>query len=73
MEPEGSLPRSQEPSTGPYPEPDRSNPHHLILSPDPFYYCPPTYVLVLPVVSFFLGFPPVSYPCLYARYSYLYV
>jgi hypothetical protein len=30
-EPEGSLPRSQEPSTGPYPEPDRSNPHHPIL------------------------------------------
>jgi hypothetical protein len=28
MEPEGSLPRSQEPSTGPYPEPDRSNPYH---------------------------------------------
>jgi hypothetical protein len=27
MEPEGSLPSSQEPSTGPYPEPDRSNPH----------------------------------------------
>jgi hypothetical protein len=28
MEPEGSLPRSQEPSTAPYPEPDRSNPFH---------------------------------------------
>jgi hypothetical protein len=32
MEPEGSLPSLQEPSTGPYPEPDRSNPYHLILS-----------------------------------------
>jgi hypothetical protein len=32
MEPEGSLSRSQEPSTGPYPEPDRSNPYHPTLS-----------------------------------------
>jgi hypothetical protein len=32
MEPEGSLPRSQEPSTGPYPKPDESNPYHPILS-----------------------------------------
>jgi hypothetical protein len=32
MKPEGSLPPSQQPSTGPYPEPDRSNPHHPILS-----------------------------------------
>jgi hypothetical protein len=32
MEPEGSLPCSQEPSTGPYLKPDRSSPFHPILS-----------------------------------------
>jgi hypothetical protein len=32
MEPEGSLPCSQEPSTGPYSEPDQFNPYHHILS-----------------------------------------
>jgi hypothetical protein len=32
MEPEGSLPCSQEPSTGHYPEPDLSNPYHPILN-----------------------------------------
>jgi hypothetical protein len=30
MEPEDSLPCSQEPSTGPNPEPDQSNPYHPI-------------------------------------------
>jgi hypothetical protein len=34
---EGSLPCSQEPSTGPHPEPDQSNQYHPILSlKDPF-------------------------------------
>jgi hypothetical protein len=32
MEPEGSLPCSQEPSIGPYSELDQSNSYHLILS-----------------------------------------
>jgi hypothetical protein len=32
MEPESSIPRSQDPSTGPYPEPYHSNPLHPILS-----------------------------------------
>jgi hypothetical protein len=32
MEPEGSLPCLQEPSTGPFPEPDQSSPFHPILS-----------------------------------------
>jgi hypothetical protein len=32
MEPQGSFSCSLEPSTGPYPEPDRSSPYHPILS-----------------------------------------
>jgi hypothetical protein len=32
VEPEGSLPSSQHFSTGPYPEPDKSNPYYPILS-----------------------------------------
>jgi hypothetical protein len=34
MEPEGSLPRSQEPATCPYPEPDRSSHASSHLSTD---------------------------------------
>jgi hypothetical protein len=32
MEPEGSLLCSQEPSTGPYTEPEQSTPYHPILA-----------------------------------------
>jgi hypothetical protein len=36
MEPEGSLPQSQVPTTCPYPEPDQSNPYsHIPLPEDP--------------------------------------
>jgi hypothetical protein len=41
MEPEGSLPFSQEPFIGPYPEADESNPHIPKPSPwDPIKYYP---------------------------------
>jgi hypothetical protein len=33
MERKGSLPCSQQPITGPYPEPDESGPHFLKLRP----------------------------------------
>jgi hypothetical protein len=43
MEPEGLLSCLQEPSTGPYPEPDQSSPYHPILSKIHFYIIlPPT-------------------------------
>jgi hypothetical protein len=56
MEPEGSLSCSQEPSTGPYPEPDQSSPYHPILYlEDPFSY------LRLGIPSSLPAFPPKSY------------
>jgi hypothetical protein len=61
MEPRGSLPCSQEPSTGPHPEPDQSNPYHPILSlEDPSWYYPPTYVSVFLVVGLFLSGVPTN-------------
>jgi hypothetical protein len=58
MEPEGSLLRSQEPSIGSYPEPDRSNPFHLILSLlDPFLILSTHLRLGLPSCPFPSGFP----------------
>jgi hypothetical protein len=62
MEPNGSLSCSQEPSTGPYPEPEQSSSYHSILSLyDSFYYYPPIYVFVFLVVFFPLAFSPISY------------
>jgi hypothetical protein len=53
MEPEGSIPNSQELSTCSYLEPDQSSPYHPIPPlQDPSYYYPPTYVLVFLAVSF---------------------
>jgi hypothetical protein len=43
METKGSSPSSQEPSTGPYPKPDQSNPYRsIIYLQDPSQYYPPT-------------------------------
>jgi hypothetical protein len=41
MEPEGSLPCSQDPATGPYFEPDASSWHFpALFLEDPLYYIP---------------------------------
>jgi hypothetical protein len=56
MEPEGSLPCSQEPSTGPYPEPDRSSSYHPILS-KMYFDIVPHLRLGLPSGLFPSGFP----------------
>jgi hypothetical protein len=62
VEPEGSIPNSQEVATCPYPEPDQSSPHHPIPPlRDPSWFYPPTYVLGFLVASFPLAFPPTTY------------
>jgi hypothetical protein len=59
MEPEGSLPCSQEPSTGPYPEPDRSKsitiPSYLHTSNIPFTK---SHIHFLSLRSFIQGIRP---------------
>jgi hypothetical protein len=60
MELEGSLPCSQEPSTGPYPKPDQSNPYHSISLRSILILF--THIrLGLPSGSFLLAFPSISY------------
>jgi len=53
MEPEGSLPCSQEPATGPYPQPDASSPQ-----------LPTLFLKIYSILSFYLplGLPSNHFP-----------
>ena len=63
MEPDGSLPHSQDLSTCPYPESVRSNQcPHIPLPENPSKYYPPIYAWVFEVVSF----PQVPHQTQYA-------
>jgi hypothetical protein len=58
MEPQCSLPCSQEPVTGPYPEPDESSSQHSILFLYKFVFLLPSHLcLGLPSGLFLSGFP----------------
>jgi hypothetical protein len=70
MEPEGSLPRSQESSTGPYPKPDRFNPYHPILTKIHFNTVhPPTSWFSQWSLSFWISHQyPICIPLLHSFY-----
>ena len=57
MEPEGSLPLSQEPTTFPYPNPDRASPC------PPFHFLKIHFIITLPSM-------PRSYKCFLKKYLY---
>jgi hypothetical protein len=63
MEPEGSLPRLQESTTCPYPEPDQSSPYSppIPRPEDSSQYYPPIYARVFQVISVRQASPPK--PC----------
>jgi hypothetical protein len=60
MGPEDSLLYSQEPSTGPYSEPDQSSPYSPILSNIHFNIMRPKYVLAFLEIFFLLAFLSIS-------------
>ena len=63
MEPEGSLPHSQQPAICPYPQPDRSNPClPIVIFEDTFQYYLLVFAWVFQVVAFLQILLPK--PCL---------
>ena len=63
MEPEVSLPHSQQPTACPHFEPDESFPYLQSYFLNRFYYPPPSYAWIFQVVSLPQVFPPK--PCMY--------
>jgi hypothetical protein len=63
MEPEGSIPYSKELSTGPYPEPYQTNPHHTI----PSYLSKIQFDIVHPPMSWSSQWSMESIRCVYGK------